>query len=975
MMKITSAAGLVLAACLAACGGGDGTEVAAPRERAQAASDAASAPALLDPLSLVNPFIGTGLGAPNPQDRGGAVPGSTFPGAALPFGMVQFSPDTHYGPIGGTQANGGYANGRSWLQGFSLTHLGGTGCPAAQDVSILPFNGPVTTSPATDTTRYQLPLSRSEERFTPGYYAVGPLAPSATRIGTELSVSRRSGFARFSFPASADAATVILNVGRNALPGANAQLQWIGGDAVEGAVENAGVCGNGRYVVYFHGRFDRPWSSVGTFQGSTVSAGSQAVARAPQTGGWASFAGGTVQLRVAISYVSIENARLNLQADLAEAPDFEATRQQAASTWAGMLGRVRIASNGVRDDEVKFTTALYHALLHPNLFSDANHQYLGVDRQVHTTDGWDQYANFSGWDTYRAQMQLVAWLAPRQGSDMAQSLIADAQQSGAGFPRWPVANTETCMMHGDPGAVIVANMHAFGATGFDTAAALAVMERGANTVNLRSGSCETRPGLSQYLGQGYISGGPAGAVGNTLEYALADAAIGQFAGALGDGAKRDLYLTRAQAWKALLSTSGYMQPRNSQGVFATPFDPGANNGAFGNGSSAQYSFMVPHNMRGLIDRMGGNAAAIARLDSHFQQLNSAPTGTRAALSSANEQGVPWAYLYAGAPAKSQALVRRVLNEQYRNQPDGLMGSDDLGSLSAWYVWGALGLYPAVPGVGGFAVGTPLFPRIEVQMGNGHLLKINAVNAAAGLGAGTYIRTMKVDGLASTRTWLPLDRLDHDTAFDLVLDTVPPAEPWGAAPEDAPPSFDVPRSVLPSPSFATGFDDLLAQPDWVDASVLRLGAGLNVSSTRRSGPLHGGAAALRYEGSVMASDPGMGRAYNRLYDVRVPVTETTRLSYWILPDLNASQSRFVAVELLFDDGTSLRDTSVVDQNGIRLHPEQQGLGGMLQAGTWNLVQADLRSLCGKTIVRIGIGFEHLGASGNVSGSIDDLAILP
>ena len=956
---IALAASVLLAAC-----GGDSSPDSSPSspstartERAAAADPAASAPAWLDPMARVNPYIGTGVGFPNPQDQPrNTLSGATYPGAALPFGMVQFSPDTGYGQ---DPANGGYNHAKTTIQGFSLTHASGTGCTVQQDIPILPYAGAITTAPGIDINRYQSTFSHAGEQISPGFYGV----TTVDQVRTELTVTRRGGIGRFTFPAGSNP-NLIFNLGRGGVPGLNSQLQLIGSDTVEGVVENTGVCGNGRYAIYFHGQFNRPYSSFGTYQGTTVSPGSRSTARTVRAGGWASFSPDEpIELRIAVSYVRVANARLNLQAELQA--DFDGLRQQAGATWADMLGRVRIEGNGRRDDEVKFTTALYHALLHPTLFSDVNNQYIGFDNAVHTTDGWDKYATFSSWDTSRAQMQLVAWLAPKQGSDMAQSLVVDAQASNAGFPRWPTANSDSCMMYGDPGAVIVANMHAFGATGFDTAAALAVMERGANIVNLRSRDCETRPQLSQYLSQGYIS---TGMIGNTLEYALADAAIGQFAGALGDTARRDLYLARGQAWKAMQSSTGYSQQRNTTGAFTTPSDPGSY--TFGNYTSAQYTFMVPHNLRGVIDRMGGSTAAIAQLDTHFQRLNGGGSGRQAWLAEALEQGTPWAYVSAGAPAKSQALVRRILDEQYANRPEGLMGTDDLGSLSAWYVWGALGLYPEIPGVGGFVVGSPLFPHVEVRMGNGRTLTINAANAGA---AGTYIREMQIDGQASPSTWVPLARLANDTVFDVVLGATPPVPPWGSTPEDAPPSFDVPRASTPSTSFSTSFDGLLQQPDWVNTTPVKSGASQLETLTRRAAPLHSGAAALRHAGTVTNST--LAYAYSRLFDVNIPVTASTRLSYWIFPDASLPNSRSVSIDLLFDDGSTLRESAVVDQHGVSLHPRQQGLGGFLQSGAWNNVQADLGTLAGKTVVRIGVGYEQAGATGNFSSTIDDLSISP
>lgn len=972
---------LISALLLTACGGGDGAgdHRAGAQLRSQtslhplASADASATSAIaadVNLLPLVNPFVGTKIGNPNPENQGtGGAVGNTFPGATLPFGMVQFSPDTGYGEFYGF---GGYNYDKGVIQGLSMIHSSGTGCSIQQDISIMPITGNITVSPGTNIEKYQAAFSHGNEQAVPGFYQVG----LDNGVNAELTVTKRTGFGRFTYPTTGDA-SMILNVGRNGVGARSASVQIVGTDSVEGYVETGGVCGGGGYIVYFHGQFDRPFASFGTYQGNTVTPGSRTAARAQQNGGWVKFAGGgQVKMRVGVSYVSSANAKLNMQT---ENPnwDFEGLKTAAQGTWNSTLNRIQV-TGGSTADRTKFYTAMYHSLLHPNLFSDTNGQYIGFDNKTYTATGWDKYATFSGWDIYRSQVQFLGWLAPKEASDMAQSMVVDASTGGGGYPKWPTANDDTCVMVGDAGAVIVSNFYAFGATNFDTASALHYMDLAASQPGIRSRQCETRPGLSDYLSRGYISSGYPnmwGASATTLEYALADSAIAQFANLLGDTAKRDNYLRRAQSWKPSYSGySGYIRARDNGGSSVANFDRTSGD-FFVEGNSSQYTWMVPQNYRGLFDHMGGNANAITRLDEHFTQLDSGPSSPYAFMGNEPEHGAPWAYNFAGAPYKSQAVVRRILNDLYKNGPDGLTGNDDLGATSVWYVWGALGLYPEIPGVGGFVVGSPLFPSASVRMGNGRVLTINAANAGAN---GTYIQNLKVNGTDSTSTWLPLNQLTADATLDFTLGANPNLI-WGSAAADAPPSFDDPRVSGSSSAFLADFESGLSQPDWNDTVDFQS----NVSgyccsldhmetSTRRENIAHSGSTALLYAGTD--GDATTSFSYNRVFDVNIPVTSSTNLSYWIYPQSMATNSSYVAVDLIFSDGSSLRDSGAVDQNGVRVHPTFQGRGGKLSADSWNEVRSNVgKWMAGKTIKRILVAYDRPDGTGNFRGYIDDIKV--
>ena len=435
-----------------------------------------------------------------------------------------------------------------------------------------------------------------------------------------------------------------------------------------------------------------------------------------------------------------------------------------------------------------------------------------MDGQVHRARGYVQYADFSGWDTYRTQMQLLALLVPERASDMVRSLLADAEQSGC-LPRWSYANGQSMTMVGDSADPMIASAAAFGAGGFDRDAALAAMLRGA-TESCRSSNGEylQRQGQDQYLALGYVPfdldtntrnansiyGDPDavwGSAATTLEYTLDDFAIAQFAArSLGDASTYRAFMARSANWRRLFNpASGMLEPRYADGRFPSPYDNLAGAG-FVEGNSAQYTWMVPHDPAGLIARLGGRVRTAARLDRFLRRLNAGPGGTHAdhaLLGNEPTLGTPWLYDWAGRPYRTQAVVRRALLALYDTSPDGYPGNDDLGTLSAWYVWGALGLYPAVPGVGVLALGSPLFARAVVRLPHRRRALIRAARAATS-GAGKqrqrqiadqprrrpYVQSLRLDGP-------PRQALDDllragPRRHPLLPPRVRPNRRWGAA---------------------------------------------------------------------------------------------------------------------------------------------------------------------------------------------------
>lgn len=531
-----------------------------------------------DLLSLVDPFLGTGTGMPgyNMGNEGGHV----FPGAAYPRGMVQWSPDT-------TAGAGGYRFTQHLINGFSLTHFSGRGCSAYQDFPIMPTTTPVTTSPAVNTA-YSAPFSHADEAASPGYYHV---AMPTTGIAVDLTVTPRTGLGQFSFPRGGTG-TILVRAGGSAT-GNRAQgtgVKIVNSTTISGSATSGAFCGSANtYTVYLAAEFNQPFAAYGVWDGAAIQSGVRQATGA-HTGAYLSFdtarhAG--VTMKVGISFVSVANAFDNLHR---ESPgwDFGAVRRAAAAAWSAALSRIRIGG-GTHEQRVVFYTALYHTQFHPNIFSDANGQYLGFDRRVHLAQGFIQYENFPGWDMYRSLIGLDALLEPATVRDMIISLTNDAAQGGGGLPRWQVASDNSGGMVGDSQDAVIATAHALGVTGFDEQAALAAMVRGASDPTARAGPYAPREGLADYLRLGYVPG----SASISLEYAVDDFAIAQFAAALGSTAVAQRFQTRARGWRLLWDpTVGAVEPRNADGSF---LDAGGltNQDGFTEGDSAQYTWLIP----------------------------------------------------------------------------------------------------------------------------------------------------------------------------------------------------------------------------------------------------------------------------------------------------------------------------------------------------------------------------------------------
>jgi len=721
-----------------------------------------------DLASYVNPFIGTGPAATNQHLGPGFDSGNVFPGATIPRGMVQWSPDT-------TNAAGGYRYFQSTIHGFSLTHFSGRGCSAYQDIPFMPTTRPITTSPA-QSSAYALTFSHRDEVTSPGYYRVH-LRPS--NIYVALTATLRSGFGQFTYPPST-ASAILLNTGGSATGNSDAGtgIQVVGNNQVVGSASSGHFCHRANtYTVYFAAIFDHPFSAFGTWNGPRVTSGGH-TSFGQQSGAYVIFntlQNPVVQVKVGISFVSVANARANVQA---ENPgwDFDAVGQSARAAWNAHLGLIQVTGGTLAQRQI-FYTALYHTFFHPNVFSDVNGQYLGFDQRVHVARGYIQYENFPGWDMYRSLISLLALLEPRETSDMMQSLVADARQGGRGLPRWQVANDNSAGMVGDSPDVVIAMSYAFGARNFDTQGAWQAMNAGASQPGTQSGRYELREGLNDYLSLGYVSTQTSSSAAITLEYAIDDFAIAQYARALGNMKAYAIYQQRAQNWQHLFNpATGYIEPRNPDGTFIAGFDPTSENG-FVEGNGVQYTWLVPQDLDGLFAMMGGSDKAIERLNMFFRQLDAGPNSPYAFMGNEPCFEVPWEFDAAGAAYRTQEVVRRIETQLFSASPGGLPGNDDGGAISSWYIFAALGLYPEIPGVAGFVVGSPLFQAVTIHLGNGHLLQITGQGINGTPDSAPYVQSLTLNGQSYGSSWIPFAALVNGATLQFTLGNSPDLA-WG-----------------------------------------------------------------------------------------------------------------------------------------------------------------------------------------------------
>ena len=712
---------------------------------------------------LVDPFIGTG------------GHGHTYPGPSLPFGMIQPGPDTR---LTGWDGCSGYHYSDTRLYGFSHTHLSGTGIPDYTDVLIMPMTGePRLNNGADGSPGYSSTFSHAEEVARPGYYAV-TLRDSGIRA--ELTTTLRVGIHRYRLPAG-QPAHVILDL-EHRDPLREASIEVVSDTEVTGVRRSRSWARD--QVVYFVIRFSRPFAA--------------GAATNPHKRAFDFGSGGEPLLvKVAISAVSVEGARKNLEAEL-PGWDFDAVRAAADAAWERELSKIRV-EGGTKDQRTIFYTSLYHAMLTPNVYMDVDGQYRGRDSRVHRADGFTYYTVFSLWDTFRALHPLLTMIDAPRTRDFIKTFLRQYEQGGR-LPVWELAANETDTMIGYHAVPVIADAIFKGVDGFDVELAYKAMVHSAD---------EDRFGLAAYKRDGFIDASEeAEGVSRTLEYAFDDWTIALVAKRLGKQEDAARFLRRAQSWKHVFDpATGFMRGR-VEGFWMSPFDPAEVNNHYTEANSWQYSFFVPHDVGGLIRLQGGPERFARKLDALFSASSKTTgrdqadiTGLIGQYAHGNEPSHHMAYLYSyvGQPWKTQAMVRRILDEQYSARPDGLSGNEDCGQMSAWYVFSAIGFYPVAPGSTQYVIGSPIFESATITPAGGRPFTVRAVNASP---ANKYIQSAKINGGAYEASFL--EHMALTTGGEVVFEMGPqPNTRWGAARQSQPSSGITDVRVVPAPFIANG----------------------------------------------------------------------------------------------------------------------------------------------------------------------------
>lgn len=666
-----------------------------------------------DVITYVNPFIGT------------SNFGATNPGAIAPRGMVSVSPFNVAGKENTLEKDSRwlsnpYVNENTFLTGYSHVNLSGVGCPDLGVILLMPTTGEL------ETNHLKYGSTYTNEIAKVGYYS-NVLTKYNTKVETTATV--RTGVSRYSFPKGKS--NILLNLGLGLTNEEGASIKIVSPTEIEGMRTVGSFCyykPEEAYPVYFVAKFSKAAESFGVWKTPRKHSGTESE--------WMPYNGKTrimegyrkevlgdsigsyfsynfekptqVEVKIGVSYVSIENARENLEKETEEFT-FETLYKQNESNWRKQLFKIKV-EGGTKDDKTIFYTALYHTLIHPNILNDFNGEYpkMGTRETLKTEN--TRFTTFSFWDTYRNLHSLMSLVYPKQQSDMVKSMLAIYDESGW-LPKWELNATETTTMVGDPAGIILTDTYLKGIKDFDIEKAYQAMVKSADTLE----NNPLRPGIKSYIEKGYLTTEQRGSVSTTQEYNATDFSIALLAKELNKKEDYKRFLKRSKSYKYLFDKKlKLLRPRNTDGSWHEPFDPlaGANftkNIGFIEGNAWQYAFMVSHDIKGLIKLMGGQKAFSKQLQKVF---------TSNQFDMANEPDIAYPYLFnyvKGEEWRTQEMVNKLREEYFQNKPDGLPGNDDTGTMSAWLIYSMMGIYPVSPGEPIYTISTPVFDKITIEL--------------------------------------------------------------------------------------------------------------------------------------------------------------------------------------------------------------------------------------------------------------------
>ncbi|MNQ47922.1 Glycosyl hydrolase family 92 [compost metagenome] len=677
------------------------------------------------PADFVNPLIGT------------SNYGATFPGPIAPRGMASISPFNVAGSKNRSLEKDSqwlsnpYVNENNFLTGFSQVNLSGVGCPDLGVILLMPTTG------AVETNHMKYGSTYSNEVAKTAYYSVNI---DKYKVKGEFTASKRVGVSKFTFPKGQS--NILLNLGLGLTNEEGAMVKVVSSTEIEGMRTVGSFCYNSpeeAYPVYFVAKFSKPANHYGVWKKTPKYEGVEAQ--------WMGYNGKTrmmkntiktvvgdsigtyftyefdkketVEVKIGVSYVSIENARENLEKETG-GKTFDTVYKETYDEWNKELSKI-LVEGGSYQDKVIFYTALYHTLIHPNTLNDINGEYPRIKRTKIGKTADTRYTVFSLWDTYRNMHPLTSLVYPKQQSDMIKSMLEMYDENGW-LPKWELNSTETFTMVGDPASIVIVDACLKGIQDFDIYKAYHAMLKGADQIE----DNPLRPGLKEYLDKGYLSTNYPGPVSTTLEYNTSDYAISLLAKALGEKEDFKRFSKRSLSYRKLYDKDlKLLRPRTANDKWYEPFDPeaGANfqaNVGFIEGNAWQYAFMVPHDIRGLIKLMGGDKPFSDQLQKVFDIKQ---------FDMANEPDIAYPYLFnyiKGEEWKSQDMVKKLVREYFKNEPKGLPGNDDTGTMSAWLVYSMMGFYPISPGDPIYTITTPMFDKITIQLDPKYYKKENIV---------------------------------------------------------------------------------------------------------------------------------------------------------------------------------------------------------------------------------------------------------
>ena len=701
-----------------------------------------------DLIGYTNPMIGTDF------------TGNTYPGAQVPFGMVQLSPDNG---LPGWDRISGYYYPDSTIAGFSHTHLSGTGAGDLYDISFMSVTNPYKTG--AEPLGIYSSFSHNDESASAGYYRV---LLKDYNINVELTATERCGIQRYTFPEAESSIFLNLKKAMNWDFTADSHIEVVDSCTIRGYRHSWGW--SPKQYIYFQTRFSRPFDA---FQLDTTAITTKDKGRIG-TAAIARFDFKTKQneeilVTTALSGTSMEAAARNLEAE-APKDDFDFYMKQAQENWTKELAKIEVTSDDA-DKKTIFYTAMYHAMLAPTIYSDVDGSYFGPDGQVHQAEGWTNYSTFSLWDTYRASHPLFTYLQPERVSDMIQCFLHFYEQNGA-LPLWNLYGWETDMMIGYHAVPVIVDAYLKGIGDFDPVKALEACVTTANRDDYRS--------IGFYNEKGYVASDHENwSMSKTMEYAYDDYCIARMAEAMGEKEIADEFYRRSQNYRNVFNPeTSFMQPRDSKGNFIPNYDPEAYIEDICESNGWQYYWSVAHDIDGLIELTGGEARFAERLDSMFtyetadkSKLPIFSTGMIGQYAHGNEPGHHVIYLYnrVKQPWKTQQYAAQVMHTLYKNTPDGICGNEDCGQMSSWYVFSAMGFYPVDPISGQYEIGSPIFPEVKMYLANGKTFVVRAENVSD---ENIYIQSVTVNGQPYNKSYITHEMIMQGDTIHFVMGNKP-----------------------------------------------------------------------------------------------------------------------------------------------------------------------------------------------------------